>query len=427
MKNPNYTIPILVDVTKNSSNIQTVIDIDSLASPAKAGLAAYRASLGLNSTQTEHLTWENIGCEVYTEQLLMNYWLPSLGNQTPAPATKRGDTLAAKVAEMSRLNGLFPKCKVLFFARESASKPWAWVSVEVIQNYGDKANYLNMLVPYLSQGNLDILGRTSQIGIQFISEGFTNTLLPQNGDLLTVKGAIRIELSKWDTGVTVYNAKIEEDDMPRLTGEIIAFGGTNTPDNWLPCDGSERLISIYPALYQVLGTTYGPLTNGLGAAGVTHFQLPDLRGRVGIGAGAGAGLTARNFGVEVGAETVTLSTSEMPSHTHAQNAHNHVQDAHNHVQDAHNHVQNAHGHAYNWFAGANAASSLTASGGVLTPTANANTTSNVAATNQTAIATNQAATATNQAATATNAPTGGGAAHNNMQPSLVIGYLIYAK
>ena len=145
---------------------------------------------------------------------------------------------------------------------------------------------------------------------------------------------------------------------------------------------------------------------------MTHFRLPDLRGRSLIGAGSGAELTNRVIGQTFGSEAHKLTTAEMPTHTH-------IQAAHNHIQDAHNHTQNPHNHNYNWFAGANAASSLTSTGGVSTPTANVGVSTSTNATNQ-------AATATNQSATATNQTTGGGVAHNNMQPSAVVNWLIYA-
>lgn len=400
MKPPEFTIPLAIDLVKNNAEMQVIYDADLLSAQAKAATTGFAKSLGLPASRTEHLLWENIGAAYYIEQLLLNYYLPSLGSQTPAPATKRGTNLAEKVAEISRLNGAYPKCKFLLYVRSSPADAWVWAAVEVIQNYGDRANFLNLLTPYLSQGNLDISGKKSQIGIKFISEAITKTTLPQTGDFLTIKGALRLELSKFDSGVTIYSSKIEEeDDMPRLTGEIIAFGGTSVPDGWLLCDGSERLISIYPALYQALDTTYGALSNGLGSAGATHFRLPDLRGRAGIGAGAGAGLTARVLGAVIGAEAIALTEAQMPAHTH--------------VQAAHTHVQNPHAHNYSWFAGANTANSLSATGGYLTLTANAGVSTAVAAVNQAAIATNNA--------------TGSGAAHNNMPPCLAINYLIYAR
>lgn len=68
--------------------------------------------------------------------------------------------------------------------------------------------------------------------------------------------------------------------------------------------------STYAALFNEIGTTYGA------GNGTTTFNLPDGRGRALIGAGTGTGLTARALGENGGAETHQLATGEMPSHRH---------------------------------------------------------------------------------------------------------------
>ena len=64
-------------------------------------------------------------------------------------------------------------------------------------------------------------------------------------------------------------------------GTIVPTIISTVPTGWLECDGSEVAIgssgSTYYALSQQLGTTYGALTNGSGAAGSTHFRLPNLK------------------------------------------------------------------------------------------------------------------------------------------------------
>lgn len=195
---PGYTFSKSIEPLKNNASIQVVLDTDALVTPVKAAIAGYIATLGLQTAETAHLTWENSPAEVYLEQLVMTYHLPSLGVQTPAPALKRNSTLADKVTEISALNGQYPKCQIMIYTRGSAAESWIWKNTEVIQNYGNRANTLD-LVPYLSQGNLDILGKTTQIGIQFINDPTFNTTLPAAGDRLSVKSALRVVVDQFDS------------------------------------------------------------------------------------------------------------------------------------------------------------------------------------------------------------------------------------
>ena len=91
--------------------------------------------------------------------------------------------------------------------------------------------------------------------------------------------------------------------------EIILFGGNFAPRDWAFCDGQILAISDYNVLFSLLGTTYG-------GNGTTTFALPDMRGRVAIHRGSGPGLSPYYLGQKGGAESVTLTKTQMPAHTH---------------------------------------------------------------------------------------------------------------
>ena len=95
-----------------------------------------------------------------------------------------------------------------------------------------------------------------------------------------------------------------------FVGELRMFAGNFAPRGWAFADGQLLAVSQNDALFSLYGTTYG-------GDGRTTFGLPDLRGRVPIHAGSGPGLTPRSLGSKSGAETVTLTTAQLPSHAHA--------------------------------------------------------------------------------------------------------------
>ncbi|NHA67137.1 phage tail protein [Phycicoccus flavus] len=101
--------------------------------------------------------------------------------------------------------------------------------------------------------------------------------------------------------------------MDPILGEIRLFGFGFAPVGWALCQGQMMSIPQNTALFSLLGTTYG-------GDGRTTFALPDLRGRIPMGAGDAPGLTPRRQGQAVGSETVTLDESNLPRHSHTVNA-----------------------------------------------------------------------------------------------------------
>lgn len=98
-------------------------------------------------------------------------------------------------------------------------------------------------------------------------------------------------------------------------GEIRMFAPTFAPTGWAFCNGQSMQITQNEALFSVLGTIYG-------GDGRTTFQLPDMRGRIPIHMGQGEALTNRSIGSQGGAETVTLTSDQIGSHTHTWQANN---------------------------------------------------------------------------------------------------------
>lgn len=88
-------------------------------------------------------------------------------------------------------------------------------------------------------------------------------------------------------------------------GEIRMFAGNFAPAGWMFCEGQLLAISENDTLFNLIGTTYG-------GDGQSTFALPDLRGRLPIHQGNGF-ILAETGGVE----TVTLTTSQIPAHSHS--------------------------------------------------------------------------------------------------------------
>jgi len=92
-------------------------------------------------------------------------------------------------------------------------------------------------------------------------------------------------------------------------GEIRIFAGSFAPAGWAFCNGALMPISENDALFTLIGTTYG-------GDGQTTFGLPDLQGRAPIHQGTGSFGTTYQIGEKAGTEQVTLTTNQIPQHNH---------------------------------------------------------------------------------------------------------------
>jgi microcystin-dependent protein len=93
-------------------------------------------------------------------------------------------------------------------------------------------------------------------------------------------------------------------------GEIRLFAGNFPPAGWAFCDGQLMPISENDALFTLIGTTYG-------GDGQETFALPNLQSRVPIHQGTAPSGTTYQMGEQGGVESVTLTTQQIPIHTHA--------------------------------------------------------------------------------------------------------------
>lgn len=227
---------------------------------------------------------------------------------------------------------------------------------------------------------------------------------------------VRIVGTPKDNSILSYNEDAQQwvadstEGVP--VGTVTIFAGTTPKPGYLFCDGSVVLRAEYPNLFNAIGTTY----NTSGETSL-QFRLPSLSGKVVVGLDSSQTEFDR-LGKSGGSKTHTLSVAEMPAHTHIQDAHTHTQNAHSHTQDAHSHGISIWWNPNDWENGSFGLGYFGSWGNVM------------AVTGGWGFGTSSAqpyiygTTATNNANTATNQYTGGGQAHDNLQPYSVLKYVI---
>jgi microcystin-dependent protein len=183
------------------------------------------------------------------------------------------------------------------------------------------------------------------------------------------------------------------------TGALLPFAGSAAPNGFLLCGGQAASRTTYAVLFAVIGTTYGT------GDGSTTFNVPDLRGRLPAGkddmngsaanrvTSGGSGITGTTLGASGGEETHLLASGEMPAHTHAVSGNTGAGTAHHHA-------------------------GVPTLNGQFAPGSGSNATVNTSTGNSSDESSHT------HPISLTSASTGGGGAHNNMPPALVVNYII---
>ena len=198
-------------------------------------------------------------------------------------------------------------------------------------------------------------------------------------------------------------------------GVILPFAGVTIPSGFLVCDGGAYSRTEYAVLFAVIGTRYGV------GNGSTTFNVPNFSGRVPVGVDAGHALASAG-----GEETHRLTISETPAHTHAFTGASHSHSIPSLSGSANS--AGAHKHGWNGYVGSG---SMSGSSNVVALFGNDSAQSYLnqgrgpqSAGAHTHSVTTTASTSGQTTTAGVNASAGEGRTHNNMQPYLVINYIV---
>ena len=284
---------------------------------------------------------------------------------TSASVTNSGTTAAA-VLEFTIPRGdtgaTGPAGSAATVAAGTTTTGAAGSSASVTNSGTSSAAVFDFTIP---RGDTGAAGTAATVAVGTTTTGAAGTSASVTNSGTSSAATLNFTIPKGDKGDT---GATGPDGNP--TGAIIAYAGSTAPTNYLLCDGSVVSQTTYAALYAVVSTTYN--TGGEGAG---NFRLPNLKGRTVVGRDSGD-TDWDTLGETRGSKTHTLAESEIPSHTHGPGSYE------TNFQSVTN-------------------TTVTGAAGRLTT-----------------------GTGVTRAVSGTSGATGGGGSHNNIQPSIVLNYLI---
>ena len=184
-----YTDDILLDL-QGISTPQIILDCGQIYSDLCGWIAEYQA---LPTTKNPPpVFYKKPGWQFFIENLALNYYARSL-SEAPAPLLKANSTQNDKLVSSKELMRNNKRFELTLLQRKKLTDAWKIIGIEDLYNFGNIFCYLSLKNPFLTQGEVDMFGSTTQLAVQFREKDLSRRIeLPvTNNDILTVRGCWR--------------------------------------------------------------------------------------------------------------------------------------------------------------------------------------------------------------------------------------------
>jgi microcystin-dependent protein len=293
----------------NLNNLESTITMEistlnsTLTAQINGRLLSVDGVLGDMGTQNIDLMVNGTGFEVQPEPMTHTIKFKNTGVVTVNSVSSLVGTSDLIVSGIGMINiNSFPMTSTIEVDGTALSTAYSNLQMEVNMHQMDIVNLQNNITTINTEiNNIQMMGN-------MLAQDLNGTTITLN---MTIMELIMDVMTLQTTVISLQNQinAINSNTSGVPTGTISPFGGTVIPDGYLLCDGTQYSTTTYADLFNVIGTMYcpGPCTMGM-------FAVPDLRGK--IPAGQGGTALSGTIGTTVGTETHTLTAAQMPFHQH---------------------------------------------------------------------------------------------------------------
>jgi hypothetical protein len=180
-----YTGNILLDLQAISTP-QIILDCAEVYANLCGWISEYQ--LLPTTINPPPIFYKKPGWQFFVENLALNYYARSLP-ESPAPLLKANSTQNDKLISAKELSRNHKRFELTLLQRTTATDSWKIIGIEDLYNFGNIMGYLSLKNPFLTQGEVDGFGATTQLAVRFREKDISRRIeLPTATDILTVRG-----------------------------------------------------------------------------------------------------------------------------------------------------------------------------------------------------------------------------------------------